>query len=357
MVAILGQARRILPGRGAARPGVTPYGNPLPRVIHQRVEHVKPGRLIIVGDLHGTPELWPLLEKLSYDKAVDNLILAGDIVNKGPVSLEILDAVPEELQALTVRGNHDDAVLAAWRQWRAAGGALPFNPKFSWAQAMTPQQAAVLEQMPFSVSVPQYGVAVVHAGLVPGLPLEAQDLHVLYKARDLVPLTQEEQARAEAEQGPASGVRFKAVEKSKEAGPGGGPWAAQWRGPPHVFFGHDARRGLQLHPAATGLDTGCVYGNALTAAVVPPLAELRARSPGFVAALAAGRAVTREELLLELVAVPAAEVYSKPDSAAAARRSAEGAKKAAAEAAAAEAAAAGAAAGAEAGVGAGAHGA
>jgi hypothetical protein len=52
--------------------------------------------------------------------------------------------------------------------------------------------------------------------------------------------------------------------------PDDGPlWGTLWRGPELILFGHHARRGLQQHPHAIGLDTGCVYGHALTACVLP----------------------------------------------------------------------------------------
>jgi hypothetical protein len=48
------------------------------------------------------------------------------------------------------------------------------------------------------------------------------------------------------------------------------PWASEWpSNKPHVFFGHDAVRGLQVHPNATGLDGGCLYGRRLIALELP----------------------------------------------------------------------------------------
>ncbi|GIL43929.1 hypothetical protein Vafri_1513 [Volvox africanus] len=292
---------------------VTPYKCPVPAVIHQRIDHVKPGRLIIVGDCHGTPELFRLLDKLQYNIATDNLVLAGDLVNKGPVSRDILDAVPK-LGCWAVRGNHDDAVLSAWLQFRAG---QQLNPKFEWVRNMTDEEAAILLRLPFTVSIPEYGIVVVHAGFVPAVPIAHQDMWVMYKVRNVVLEGEEQEPTHRSATETSSGgkrldvtPRYRPIEKAKDGG--GEAWGALWRGPPHVFFGHDAVRRLQLHPHATGLDTGCVYGGQLTAAVMPPLADLHKRSPAFVAKMRLGEAVSREDLMVELVAVDAAEVYSPP---------------------------------------------
>ena len=81
-------------------------------------------------------------------------------------------------------------------------------------------------------------VVIVHAGLRPELPIEANDIPTMVVLREL-----------------------------DDAKPT--PWAQVWEGPELVIFGHDAKRGLQLERHAIGLDTGCVYGNQLTGLILP----------------------------------------------------------------------------------------
>jgi hypothetical protein len=75
---------------------------------------IAPGRLIIVGDVHGQlPELKKLLGKVAYSRANgDKLIFVGDLINKGPDSAGVVQ-LAMELGASAIRGNNEDRVLAA----------------------------------------------------------------------------------------------------------------------------------------------------------------------------------------------------------------------------------------------------
>lgn len=199
-------------------------------------------RFIVIGDVHGcSTELEALLERLAPAGA-DQVAFVGDLVAKGPHSRRVLGVV-RELGARVALGNHEERLLEA-RAARREGRPLPRlgASHLRLLDELDDDDWQMLEAMPRWLELDPR-LRVVHAGIVPGIPMDEQDPHHLTHVRSIS----------------ASG------EPSSRWGP---PWGALYRGPPHIVFGHNARKDPQLHPDATGLDTGCVYGGALTALVL-----------------------------------------------------------------------------------------
>jgi hypothetical protein len=214
-------------------------------------------RTIVVGDVHGCrEELEALLAKAGWQKG-EPLVLAGDLCAKGPDSQGVVQ-LARESGFRGVLGNHDAHVLRlrdlqSGRGQSQGGRPDERRPKPEHQLVVDTLKAedwAYLEALPLMLGLGPEAeggadTVVVHAGVVPGVPLDQQGREHLLNLRSI---------REDGEP----------TKKLK-----GRPWAALWPGPQQIIFGHDAVRGLQRHPYATGLDTGCVYGGQLTAMILP----------------------------------------------------------------------------------------
>ena len=62
----------------------------------------------VIGDVHGCfDQLINLLDKIDYDSQKDKIILTGDLVNRGPESLAVLNYCMADKNITSVLGNHD----------------------------------------------------------------------------------------------------------------------------------------------------------------------------------------------------------------------------------------------------------
>ncbi|HEU5236151.1 MAG TPA: metallophosphoesterase, partial [Pyrinomonadaceae bacterium] len=126
------------------------------------------GRTIVVGDIHGCfDELIDLMKAVDL-QADDRVIAVGDLIVKGPKSLQVLELFSQDQRFSSVIGNHDRKL----RQ-RLRGESV----------RLTKEQRATLKELelhheryfqflralPYVINLGAH--LVIHAGLRPGVPL------------------------------------------------------------------------------------------------------------------------------------------------------------------------------------------
>jgi bis(5'-nucleosyl)-tetraphosphatase (symmetrical) len=121
-----------------------------------------------VGDVQGcAAELATLLERLHFEPATDRLWFVGDLVNRGPRSLDVLRFVASlGNSAVVTLGNHDLHLLALAR------GQAPFRESDRPLRAVldAPDRERLLDWLqsrPMLHHDARIGLTVLHAGLPP----------------------------------------------------------------------------------------------------------------------------------------------------------------------------------------------
>lgn len=134
----------------------------------KRFEINKDGRDFAVGDIHGHfTRLQKALDAVGFDPVVDRLFSVGDLVDRGPECLDVLEWL-DEPWFHPVRGNHDDYVCrfdtCDVDNWVYNGGA--WFAGLAWDEQR--EFAAQFREIPIGIEVEtERGlVALVHADCV-----------------------------------------------------------------------------------------------------------------------------------------------------------------------------------------------
>jgi bis(5'-nucleosyl)-tetraphosphatase (symmetrical) len=245
----------------------------------------------VIGDIQGCcDELLVLVKLIKFDPAIDQIHLVGDLVNRGPKSLDVLRWVYAHRENVTtVLGNHDLHLLACWM-----GLAKPKR-----GDTLTDvlesddvdELLGWLQQQPLLRSVEN--VCIVHAGIYPGWSFEeasvaAVNAHAKYsgkKARiwfdhmygnkpvrwsealnevERFRFTINALTRMRFCNGLDLDLKFKG--ELADAPAELKPWFSYARQSQlTIACGHWSALGLLLEPTLLALDTGCIWGGQLTA--------------------------------------------------------------------------------------------
>ena len=242
-----------------------------------------------IGDVQGCfRELKALLKRCSFSESRDRLWFVGDLVNRGPQSLEVLRFVRSlGRRAVVVLGNHDLHLVTQFEGFERP------RKDDTFADVLAARDArALVDWLRTRPMLHVEGAwAMVHAGLLPTWTLAkaqrlAREVETALRAPDyrefLANMYGSKPAawrdslkgwdRLRVVVNAMTRMRFcTAAGRMEFHAKGNVPprgyrrWFDTWRGTKHVVFGHWSQLGLNLGRRHAGLDSGCVWGGKLTA--------------------------------------------------------------------------------------------
>lgn len=251
----------------------------------------------IIGDVHGCyDELMTLLAKVRFNRGHDRLIFVGDLINRGPKSLAVLRFIHSlGDQAQIVLGNHDISLIAyAAGVYHGRGTRFPAMMKARDSERLVDW----LRKQPLLIHDTTLNIVVTHAGIPPRWSLEkaqkqARKAEKKLQGRYLVQYLTKAYAsgsdRWHKDFDKYDKFRYRINGFSRlrychkngepdyqdkcpvgQQGQGLAPWfdlrqRLQNDGQTKLFFGHWAALGYYQGNNAICLDSGCVWGNKLSA--------------------------------------------------------------------------------------------
>lgn len=209
-------------------------------------------KIFAIGDIHGSfDQLKELIQKIPIDFVDDTLVFIGDYIDRGPNSVEVIDYLLELKHRhpgiIFLKGNHED-MLEKFLDgtdrftYLLNGGQETLD---SYLRAFKSAGAFPIpsDHMAFFKSLRLYyeteAYIFVHAGLRPKVPLASQETEDLLWIRDKFIYSRYHFGKT-------------------------------------VIFGHTPLEEPLVEANKIGIDTGAVYGHALTCVQLPEIEFIRA---------------------------------------------------------------------------------
>lgn len=205
------------------------------------------GNIFAIGDIHGSfDQLQGLMQKIPIDFMHDTLVFIGDYIDRGPGSVEVVDYLLDLKKRVPgiifLKGNHEDMLEkyldGTDRFTYLLNGGQNTLDSYLNKTDRTDSFPIPNDHMAFFKSLRLYyeteAYLFVHAGLRPKVPLASQETDDLLWIRD------------------------KFIYSKYNFGK-------------PVVFGHTPLEKPLVESNKIGIDTGAVYGNALTCVKLPEL--------------------------------------------------------------------------------------
>ena len=210
------------------------------------------GKIFAIGDIHGCYDrLLVLMKKIPIDYTQDTLVFMGDYIDRGSQSVEVVDYLIKLKKHISgiifLKGNHEDMldkfISGADRFTYLLNGGQQTLDSYLTKPVPSESFPIPLDHLDFFKSLRLFyeteEFIFVHAGLRPRVPLESQNTEDLLWIRD------------------------KFISTKYDFGK-------------RVIFGHTPLKKPLVEPNKIGIDTGAVYGNALSCVQLPDLVFFKA---------------------------------------------------------------------------------
>lgn len=207
-------------------------------------------KLIIYGDIHGCyDEFISLRNKINISKE-DIEICVGDVITKGYNSIKVLDFLIEN-GIKSVLGNHEDKLLRyLYHEKQNYNNPIKLNrDEKNIISNLNNKHLSYLQKIPLYLKIGN--ITIVHGGLQNDIDLNnisSKDKQKILRVRYL----DKNQNFISYGKEDKNSVFWSDVYTGKEG---------------FVIFGHQNFKEVKISSNAIGIDTGCVYGNKLSAIV------------------------------------------------------------------------------------------